>query len=115
MAAAGGTTASRLLYECEDVNSDMDDKNVSSGADRASTTWGPWHVKGWPGIAINAFACCYLLVVGFFSFWPPTKDVNAVNMNYSCLILGGIAMLSFVYYFLWARKTYHGPIVEVET
>lgn len=76
-------------------------------------TWGPWHIKGALGTAINAFAVLYLLLVGFFSFWPPTREVDAKSMNYSSLILGGIAILSVVYYLLWARKTYTGPIVEI--
>ncbi|KAB8596090.1 hypothetical protein FH972_025799 [Carpinus fangiana] len=76
--------------------------------------WGPWRVKGIFGILNNAIACIYLIVVGFFSFWPPGKGPTAESMNYSSLVLGAVAIGSFVYYLVWARKTYSGPIVEVE-
>jgi hypothetical protein len=35
-------------------------------------------------------------------------------MNWAILVTGTIALLSAVYYAVWARKTYHGPIVEIE-
>jgi choline transport protein len=77
-------------------------------------TWGPWRIRGALGIANNAFACVYLLFVFFFSFWPSYADVTPDNMNWSILVTGAIALLSAVYYLVWARKTYHGPVVEVE-
>lgn len=76
-------------------------------------TWGPWRIPGALGIANNAFACVYLFFVFFFSFWPSFKDVTPGNMNWSILVTGTIATISAVYYLVWARKTYHGPVVEV--
>lgn len=75
--------------------------------------WGPWKIPGALGIANNAFACAYLAFVFFFSFWPSFKEVTVATMNWSILVTGGIALLSTVYYLVWARKTYHGPVVEV--
>ena len=75
--------------------------------------WGPWKIPGAIGVANNAFACAYLAFVFFFSFWPTFKDVTAANMNWSILVTGAIALLSTVYYLVWARKTYHGPVVEI--
>jgi choline transport protein len=81
--------------------------------DMMRTVWGPWKIPGVMGIANNAFACTYLTFVFFFSFWPTFKDVTVATMNWSILVTGGIALLSAVYYVVWARKTYHGPVVEI--
>ena len=75
-------------------------------------TWGPWRVRGLPGVLINAFACIYLLIVWIFVFWPPTKHVDPASMNYSSLVMGAVAIFSAVYYVFWGRRTYHGPVVD---
>jgi choline transport protein len=74
--------------------------------------WGPWRIPGILGIANNAFACIYLLFVFFFSFWPSYAEVTPATMNWSILVTGAIAVFSAVYYLVWARKNYHGPVVE---
>jgi hypothetical protein len=51
--------------------------------------------------------------VFFFSFWPSFKEVTAATMNWSILVTGAIALLSTVYYLVWARKTYNGPVIEI--
>lgn len=75
--------------------------------------WGPFHLPGLFGIIVNGFACIYMLVVIFFSFWPPVTPTTAKSMNYTVLVTGAVAGFSVIYYFLWARKTYSGPVVEV--
>ncbi|KAK3213471.1 hypothetical protein GRF29_28g17160 [Pseudopithomyces chartarum] len=76
--------------------------------------WGPWRIPGVLGIANNTFSCIYLLFVLFFSFWPTYAEVNTQNMNWSILVTSFFVVFSGVYYLVWAKKTYHGPIVEVE-
>lgn len=76
--------------------------------------WGPWHLPGALGIANNAFTCAYLVVIWFFSFWPPSLPVTPDNMNYAALMTGATVLFSIVYYFAWANREYEGPIVEVE-
>ncbi|KAL9060589.1 MAG: hypothetical protein Q9162_000540 [Coniocarpon cinnabarinum] len=76
--------------------------------------WGPWRIKGILGIINNALACAYLTMIIFFGFWPASKNVTSVNMNYSVVIMGGITILSVAYYFFKAKRQYNGPIVEVE-
>ena len=78
----------------------------------AELVWGPFHLKGALGIANNVFAMCYLIVVGFFSFWPPMVEPTVDMMNYSVVVTGGLVIFSVIYYFVWARKEYNGPIVE---
>ncbi|KAH7120739.1 amino acid/polyamine transporter I [Dendryphion nanum] len=77
--------------------------------------WGPWRLKGALGVANNAIACCYLLLLIFFSFWPVSLDVKrGESMNWAVLVTGGVALFSTGYYMIWARKSYNGPIVEID-
>jgi choline transport protein len=76
--------------------------------------WGPWRIPGMLGIANNIFACVYLIFVLFFSLWPSYAAVTPQNMNWSILITGVIAIFSALYYFFWAKRTYEGPVIEVE-
>ncbi|EUC43273.1 hypothetical protein COCMIDRAFT_38752 [Bipolaris oryzae ATCC 44560] len=76
--------------------------------------WGPWKVPGVFGIANNLFACGYLFVMWFFSFWPGTATVTVQSMNFSSLTFGGTVILAVSWYFISGRKTYTGPKVEVD-
>lgn len=77
-------------------------------------TWGPWHLKGAFGVANNCFSCVYLFFVFFFSFWPADSHVTPLNMNWSILVTGVVVVFSTLYYIGWARKTYTGPVVEID-
>lgn len=78
----------------------------------AELVWGPFRLPGAFGIANNVFAICYLIVIGFFSFWPPMLNPTVDMMNYSVVVSGAVAIFSVVYYFVRGRKEYNGPIVE---
>jgi choline transport protein len=77
-------------------------------------SWGPWRLKGALGVANNVMAICYLLLIIFFSFWPSQMDPSITSMNYAVVVTGAVMLFSMVYYFLFARKSYTGPIVEVD-
>lgn len=79
----------------------------------AKLVWGPFHIKGLFGVAINLFAIVYMLITVFFSFWPPMAEVTTSTMNYSAVGTVGTMALSLVYYFVRARHVYEGPIVEI--
>lgn len=79
---------------------------------RASLTWGPWRVPGVLGVVNNAFACVYLAVVMVFAFFPPTATVDASTMNWSVLVTGATTLFAVVYYVLWGRRLYTGPVME---
>ncbi|KAG7404176.1 Choline transport protein [Fusarium oxysporum f. sp. rapae] len=74
--------------------------------------WGPWHVPGVLGIINNTYACLYLALIWFFSFWPPAANPNLASMNFAVLITGCVFIFSVIYYLAWARREYKGPIVE---
>ena len=74
--------------------------------------WGPWRVPEPAGTVINAIGVVYLIIVLFFSFWPSSTPVEALEMNYSSALLVLVLMVCTVYYFAKARLVYRGPVVE---
>ena len=84
-----------------------------SSIHHGTLTWGPWRLRGWVGIAVNAFACVYMVIVIFFSFWPPFIRPDKETMNYSVVVTGAVLIFSVIYYLIRARKVYTGPVVEV--
>ena len=76
-------------------------------------TWGPWRVPGIFGIMTNSFAIVYLVIIFFFSLWPPMNHPTAATMNYSSLMFGGTMIFSVLYYLLHARNVYTGPVIQV--
>ena len=87
---------------------------VAEGDVQATLVWGPWKVPGIFGTINNAYACAYMIFVIFWSVWPPATPVQADTMNYSVVVTGGVLILSGIWYFVRARKVYHGPILEDE-
>ncbi|KAE8153191.1 amino acid/polyamine transporter I [Aspergillus avenaceus] len=79
----------------------------------AKLVWGPFHLPGLWGIAVNAFAMAYMAIATFFSMWPPKNNVDIHTMNYSIVGTGCVIILSLAYYVLRARKVYIGPIIEI--
>lgn len=79
----------------------------------APLVWGPFRIPGVWGIIVNVVAIAYLVIGVFFSLWPPTLEVTASTMNYSVVGTGGVVILSILYYVLYAKGKYHGPIMEV--
>ncbi|KAI0839456.1 amino acid transporter [Hypoxylon sp. FL0890] len=88
------------------------DDDVLTNTVGSSLTWGPWRLHGALGIANNIFSCIYLVFVFFFSFWPPSLEVTPETMNYAVLVFGAVILFSMLYYVVWARKVYNGPIIE---
>lgn len=77
-------------------------------------SWGWFHVPGWLGIINNIYASCYMTFVIFFSLWPSEYHPNAQTINYSIVVTSGVLIFSLVWYFIRARKEYHGPIIDSE-
>lgn len=74
--------------------------------------WGPTRIPEPFGTVVNAFGCAYLLVLLFFSFWPTAINPTVQTMNMSSLMVGVTIIWSIVYYLVWARKFYTGPVIE---
>lgn len=76
--------------------------------------WGPWRVPEPIGAINNLFACVYLVFLLFWNFWPPATPVKASTMNFSLLMFGATILFSVIWWLIRARKTFTGPIQEVE-
>lgn len=76
-------------------------------------------MKGPIGFVVNAVACAYIMVfrASFCSPASPGKvPVTAANMNCTCLIVGGFAVLVGLFWW-WKRSAYVGPrdrVLEIE-
>ena len=87
-------------------------ENLLTNLPGAELVWGPWRVPGTFGIVTNGFAIVYLIIIFFFSLWPPENHPTAATMNYSSLMFGGTMLFSVLYYFFHANKVYTGPVIE---
>lgn len=87
---------------------------MEGGADvpKEIVVWGPFRLKGWLGIANNVFAIIFSVIMMFFGSWPATKHPEPEKVNYSIAIFVGWTLIFVLYYLVWARKQYRGPIVE---
>lgn len=72
--------------------------------------FGPWTLGRW-GLAVNIFAALHTFVTVVFSFFPPSvaDGITEDNMNYSCLVYGGVILLGVTYYFAIGHRGYKGP------
>ena len=50
----------------------------------------------------------------FFSFWPTQINPSPEIMNWAVVVTGGVSLFSVAYYVAFARKSYTGPIVEID-
>ena len=74
--------------------------------------WGPFRL-GQAGTPVTVFSIAYSTQGMFFSFWPPSSDVNLENMNWSAVVFAGIVVISLIFWMFHGRKIYKGPLVEV--
>ena len=53
---------------------------------------------------INAVAVSWVLFISVVLFFPPTRPVTVLNMNYAICVGGFIATFSVVWWYAGARK-----------
>ncbi|PQE06790.1 Amino acid polyamine transporter I protein [Rutstroemia sp. NJR-2017a BBW] len=105
-----------LLYRRVTGSIDPYDPNSEALTNVANTerlSWGRWKLQEPFGTIVNAFGCAFMLVILFFSFWPTVVNPNAQLMNFSSLMMGSVVIFSVLYYLVWARKVYTGPVIEI--
>jgi choline transport protein len=93
---------------------DIDSDDEITGVINARLMWGPFHLPRILGIVNNAYACCYMVFVIFWSVWPPSTPVTASTMNYSVVVTGGVMILSGIWYYVRAKDVYKGPLIDSE-
>lgn len=74
--------------------------------------WGPFRL-GRFGVPVTIVAILYSLLGAFFSMWPTTKNPNIQEMNYCVLVYGGVMIFSMLFWFVYGRHHYTGPVLEI--
>lgn len=76
---------------------------------RSNVTPGPFWMSGLLGYVVHGISCSYIAVFIVIFCFPYALPVQASNMNYSCLIIGGLTVLVSVVWLFKGNKGYHGP------
>lgn len=76
--------------------------------------WGPFRL-GRAGVPITLLALAYSVFGAFFSMWPTTVKPNAEGMNYCVAVFGGAIIFSLLFWLVYGRKHYTGPVLETRT
>ncbi|EEQ27532.1 conserved hypothetical protein [Microsporum canis CBS 113480] len=71
-----------------------------------------WSMGAWSS-TVETMAILFLLITFGFSFFPLTREVTTMNMNWSCAIFGGVIIFALIYYFAHARNVYQGPVTRI--
>ena len=74
--------------------------------------YGPFSMGRW-GNGVIVASLAYSIVGTFFSFWPGNVHVTPESMNWSILVFGAVLIFSIVFWGLYSRKVYTGPILEI--
>ncbi|KAL8332160.1 hypothetical protein RB593_002484 [Gaeumannomyces tritici] len=82
--------------------------NLLAGRKRIS--YGPFHMRGWVGFAVNGWACAYMMVWFVIYSFPASLPTSAASMNYACLIWGGLTVFVGMWWLWGARRGYEGPV-----
>jgi hypothetical protein len=90
------------------------DSGLKNTAGARRLIWGPWRMPAIIGIFVNAIACGFATIILAFSCFPTIAAVDAMTMNYSSVVTGGVMILALVYFAVYGRKVYQGPTIEID-
>lgn len=65
------------------------------------------------GLPVNITSMVFLVVFFILAFFPTAPHPDASTMNWNILIYGAVILLSTVYYHVWGKKVYDGPVEYV--
>ncbi|OCT47673.1 putative amino-acid permease PB24D3.02c [Cladophialophora carrionii] len=65
------------------------------------------------GLFLNAFSLLFLSFAFIFAFFPGNPDPTVEQMNWACLMFGGVMLFAILHYFVQARHVYDGPVEYV--
>jgi choline transport protein len=68
---------------------------------------------GRAGLSINIFSVLFLVSAFVLAFFPQSPYPEAKDMNWSIVVYGVVVLFSMVYFAVWGRKKYLGPVVYV--
>ena len=73
--------------------------------------YGPFQLGHFRNV-VNGIAIVYTLFTSFFPLWPVMENPSAAYMNWTIVLVGGIAVISLVWWFVEGRKSFFGPNIE---
>ena len=65
------------------------------------------------GLFVNLVALGWLCVVLIIAFFPLFPNPDAAGMNWSIVVWAGVIVFSIIYFIVWGRKVYDGPVEYV--
>lgn len=74
--------------------------------------YGPFQL-GRAGLPVILLSIAYSVIGIFFSFWPATSEVTAMTMNWSVLVFFAVLIFSLLFWAVYGRKVYTGPLLEL--
>lgn len=105
---------SLLLWRRLTGNIDSYSEPTDRNLNLKKLSWGPWHLPEPVGTINNVFGCGFLIIVLVFSCFPADNHPTPSRMNYAVVMEGGVLVFAVIYYLIWGRRTYKGPVVETE-
>ena len=78
----------------------------------ADIPWGPFKL-GKFGVPITILAILYSVLGAFFSMWPTAMHPTWATMNYCVFVYGGVLIFSMLFWLVYGRKHYTGPVIEI--
>lgn len=66
------------------------------------------------GYAINITTICWIVLSVVLFCMPVSLPVTASTMNYASVVFAGFALISVVWYFIYARKEFKGPPIVAD-
>lgn len=74
--------------------------------------WGPFRL-GRFGVPLTIAAIVYSVFGAFWSMWPVEKNPTIQSMNYCVLVFGGVMLFSMLFWLVYGRYHYTGPVLEI--
>jgi choline transport protein len=66
------------------------------------------------GAVVNIIGLIYITPIFILSFFPPVPNPTPGNMNWACVMVGGVVLFATIYYIILGRKQYTPPPETVE-
>jgi choline transport protein len=70
---------------------------------------------GKAGLPVDVAGSVYEFYLMFFAVIPPEYPVTAANFNWSPVMFLAVMGFATVYYVVYARKVYRGPVVVCQS
>lgn len=65
------------------------------------------------GLAVNIIAMVFVVIFLLLAFFPEYQNPTVETMNWNIVIYSGVTLFSLIYYFLYGRHVYAGPVEYV--